>query len=108
MQYSAGASSYAYPGKGEVQLLQKCLLCCPPMNYPEQSRARIYTLFRQDENNAQAYITHFNTLHTHTGVTAYLIEPHQAAIRGVKPVVGDGALQDTRFSIKQSECGGMG
>ena len=36
---------------------------------------------------------HFHTLHTCTGVTAYLIEPHQAAIREVKPLVGDGQFR---------------
>ena len=109
-KYSAGASSYAYPGKGEVQLLQNCLLCCPLMNYPEQRRARICTLKKSMQIGKLMHklTLHTSTHYTCTGVTAYLTEPHQAAIRELKPIVGDGTLQDTRFSMKQRECGGMG
>jgi len=52
---------------------------------------------------------HISTLYPlHHGDTTYLIEPHQAAIREIKSLVGDGTLQDTWFSMMKREYGRMG
>ena len=54
------------------------------------------------------HYTSLHSTHIHYGDTTYLIEPHQAASREIKSLVGDGTLQDTRFSMMKSEYGRMG
>ena len=105
-----------YPGKDDVHLLQKNRICSPPLNRPEQNeeQSALACSSKLTQGCNGELLIRIPTSLTYINFraigirTTYPIEPHMEAFRKVKSLVGDGALQDTRFSMKKCHCGWMG